>query len=81
MVNAKIREWYTSAYPTDELGFEINESVSFKDLFDALDNYQDVYNLMGVHDSIVRERVFERLAEIMNVDYSYIYDQWLKGDD
>ena len=30
-------------------------------------------------DTIVRERIFIKLAEIMNVDYDYIYEQWLKS--
>lgn len=66
-----------SAYPTDELGGEINESATFNGLFEIMDMRQDVYAYMGVHDSIVRERVFEKLSNIMGVDYDYIYDQWM----
>jgi hypothetical protein len=28
---------------------------------------------------LIRERVFTKLAEIMEVDYDYIYYQWLLG--
>lgn len=48
-------------------------------MFIALDTYKDVYELIGVGDSLVRERLFRRLAEIMEVDYNYIYQQWLMG--
>lgn len=75
----KIREWYLSAYPEDELGNEINPNATFNDVFECLDNYRDVYELIGVHDSLVRERIFEALSEIMNCDYDYIYDQWLRS--
>lgn len=78
-MESNIKEWYASNFPTDELGCELNDSVTFDNLFTALDNYKDVYELLGVHDSIVRERVFEKLSEIMNVDYGYIYNQWLKS--
>lgn len=76
----RIKKWYVKAYPTDELGVEINNEITFYDLFVVLDNRKDVYEALGVWDSIVRERVFGKLAEIMNVDYDYIFEQWLKGD-
>lgn len=75
----KIREWYLSAYPEDELGNEINPNATFNDVFEWLDNYKDIYELIGVHDSLVRERIFSALSEVMNCDYDYIYDQWLKS--
>jgi hypothetical protein len=72
-----IREYYVEAFPSDELGIEINSEATFDGLFRTLDNYGDVYEYIGVGDSIVRERCFEKLAEIMGCDYNTIYDQWL----
>jgi hypothetical protein len=37
----------------------------------------DIYQYIGVSDSIVRERLFEKLAETLNVGYDYIYNLWL----
>lgn len=79
--NTKIREWYMDEYPTDELGEEIREGLTFYDLYEAMDNYMDVYRVLDVDDSIVRERVFSELAELMDVDYDYIYQQWLQTKD
>ena len=76
----KIKEWYVKEYPTDELGVELNGEITFYDLFVVLDNYKSVYEALNVWDSIVRERVFGKLSEIMQVDYDYIYEQWLKGN-
>lgn len=78
-MNQDVREWYTNAFFRDDLGQEINSNVTFEDLFVALDNYKDVYDVLGVHDSLIRERVFVKLSEVMGVDYDYIYNQWLKG--
>lgn len=75
----KIKEWYTKEYPTDELGAELNQDITFYDLFVVLDTYKSVYEALNVWDSIVRERVFSKLSEIMNVDYDYIYEQWLRA--
>lgn len=72
-----IREWYTHAFTRDVLGLSIDPTVTFEDLFTCLDTYGDVYELLGVEDSFIRERCFEALAGIMKVSYKYIYDQWL----
>ncbi len=72
-----ITESYLKRFPNDELGTEIKSNVTFNDLFNALDSYQCPYKLIGVDDSLVRERCFILLAEIMQCDYNYIYHQWL----
>ena len=75
--NTKLKEWYTTNYPSDELGAEINPDSTFQNLFDALDRYRDVYEVIGVGDSLVREKLFEGLAEITGYDYQTIYEQWM----
>jgi hypothetical protein len=73
-----IKEFYLESYPTDELGIEIKENVTFTGLLDVLHNTGDVYEYIGVWDSIVRERLFEKLSEILNTPYDYVYELWLK---
>jgi hypothetical protein len=75
-----IKEFYLSNYPTDELGNEIHTKATFIGLFEVLDTYKDVYNYIGVHDSIIRERIFEKLANEMGTDYNEIYNQWLLAE-
>jgi len=73
-----IKEFYLNTYPTDELGVELIETATFVGLLDVLhNNTKDVYDYIGVGDSIVRERVFERLAEILEMPYDYVYKLWL----
>lgn len=75
-----IKEWYVTNYPTDEVRNTLNDKATFNDLFNALDTYQDVYVVLGGDaDSIVRERAFKKLSELLGVDYDYVYEQWLKG--
>jgi hypothetical protein len=45
-----------------------------------LDTYQDVYKYIGIADSIIRERIFEKLANEMGIDYNEIYNQWLLAE-
>ncbi len=76
-MNMNIREFYLEMYPSDDLGVEINENATFDGLFRVLDTYGDVYEYIGVGDSLIRERLFERLSEIMGVSYNEVYDQWM----
>ena len=75
----KIKNWYLTVYSDDSMGLEIKENITFEELFHVLDRYQDVYEFLGVNDSVIRERVFTKLAEVMEVNYGYIYEQWLLG--
>ena len=74
-----LRHYYINSYPSDTLCKEMNKYVTFVDLFECLDNYQDVYSLINVYDSLVRERLFDKLSQMMCVDYNYIYNQWIKS--
>ena len=68
-----VKEWYRGEYSTDDLVEEIKDTVTFEDVFEALDNYEDIYEVIGNGiDSIVRERIFNKLATLMEVDYDYI---------
>ena len=74
----KLKEFYLENYPTDELGLELNETPTFPGLLNQLIIGGDVYRYIGVGDSIIRERLFEKLAESMEVSYDYVYKLWLK---
>ena len=74
----KVRDWYKETYPNDDMGDDIYEDVTFQDIFDCLDNYNNVYECLGSYDSVIRNRVFEKLAKIIDSDYDYVYEQWLK---
>ena len=69
-----IKEWYIKEYPTDEAGTEIKSTVTFNDVFEALNSYKSFYKTIGVGDSLIRERIFTKLSEIMQVEYEYIYN-------
>jgi len=61
-----------------ELGKDINKNVTFAGLLNQLIVGGDVYKYIGVSDSLIRERCFERLAEELEVSYDYVYNLWLK---
>jgi hypothetical protein len=77
--NMKIREFYLENYPSDELGVEINKEATFGGLWAAIRS-GIVYDYIGVYDSIVRERCFEKLSELSGHDYEYIYNEWVVSE-
>lgn len=73
----RIKEFYLKEYPTDELGLELNETVTFAELVVILFTDLDVYDYIGVGDSLVRERLFAELAAQIGEPYEWVYDLWL----
>jgi hypothetical protein len=45
-------------YRTDELGDEINKKLTLWDVYVYLSQGYNVYKVIGVHDSVIREREY-----------------------
>ena len=75
-LEVKIKDWYSGAYSLGRVG-RWESSATFQDLQQALDNKTCPYGTIGVHDSVIRERCFSKLAELRGVGYQVIYNQWL----
>ena len=80
-MNSRVKDWYEKTYPTDELGSEINNALRFADVVNCLNRNEDVYNVLNVIDSIVRERVFDQISQILHVSYDVIYEKWLLDEN
>jgi hypothetical protein len=74
-----IREFYVAKYPSDDMGAGINPTATFAGLLNQLIIGGDVYEYLNVYDSIIRERLFEGLANELNVKYEYVYNLWLNN--
>lgn len=68
-----VKDWYKSAYPTDELGDELYDFVTF----DMIYKYPANVYEMTYSDSVVRERIFTELCNIYGCEYDDIYHRWL----
>lgn len=77
-MNETIKEFYMNEYPNDELGIEMNGGATWKSLIRAV-KCGIVYEFLGVHDSIVRERVFQEWCNMEGCDYDIIYNLWIYG--
>lgn len=72
-----VKRWYAEAYPTDDMVDEINGEATLTGLMGAIDAKECVYEYIGACDSLIRERCFEKLAEIYGLEYSDVYNKWM----
>lgn len=84
--NKKIKMWFISNYPADEEeAKQIDESVTFDDIWFDLKNQRGIYDRLG-NPYVVRE-VFEKIASIYGVEYDFVEkiykrklcQRWLHG--
>lgn len=79
-----LKEWYTKEFPTDPEGEYLNEDITLQNVYDFINKYGcegpdgDLYDYIGAGDSLVRERIFAKISEALNVPYDNIYNKWLK---
>lgn len=73
-----IKQFYLETYPTDDMGKDIKDDATFVGLVTQLFGDGDVYDYIGVYDSLVRERLFSELAKQLKTSYDYVYNLWLK---
>lgn len=78
-LDENVKEWYTAMYPTDDLGQEINDKITFADIQATISSGKDIYEVLGVSDNLVRERAWARLAELRGTTYANVYDEWIEG--
>ena len=78
-MNKQLRDYYMQQFPEDDLGRDIHPDITFKTLYHTLrtGNPGKAYDVIGVDDSIIRERLFEKLAALRKVDYDTIYNLWM----
>ena len=77
MRDMTIKEFYLNKYPYDKVGEELNKNATFIGLLNCLYEGNDVYEYIGVGDSVIRERLFGNLADLLDKPYEYVYDLWL----
>ena len=73
-----IKQFYLETYPTDDMGKDIKDDATFIGLVTQLFGEGDVYDYLGVYDSLIRERLFSELAKQLKTSYDYVYNLWLK---
>ncbi|MDE6028734.1 MAG: ssDNA-binding domain-containing protein [Clostridiales bacterium] len=81
-LQSSVKKWYVRTFPSDEIASTLSDSVTFDDVRRTILDGKDIYaTLGGSADSVVRERVFRGLADVLNVDYGAVYNDWLDNTE
>ena len=75
-MDARVRDWYAVRFPDDPLGGLIAPDTTFAQTVESFHG-GDVYDRLGVGDSVVRERVFDELSARIGCGHDDVYDAWL----
>ena len=76
MGKSKVADWYKKTYVTDKLGKEIKDDITFEGVWNALKKRDNIYEYIGVFDSLVRERIFMEMIENRGYDGELLYRMW-----
>jgi hypothetical protein len=72
-----IQSWYLNTFLDDAEGVSLKRNVTFEQAAYCLKSKEDFYEFIGIADTIIRERIFWKIAELYEIDYSVVYNQWL----
>lgn len=81
-----IREWYMSEYPPSKVGLRLSGTTTINDIINAINDNGDIYELMGVPDDLhrekdfLRDRIFEKIATEMGINFRVVHSAWLWRD-
>ncbi len=80
-MNTNVKEWYIKEHPEDEdvRRYDlIKDGVTFGDVWDALKERKNIYDVLGCESPTVRHSVFYELALKAGVSYDTIYSMYLE---
>ena len=69
-----VKDAVLTVWPHDDLAKEINPNLTFKVLMKQLSEGFDIYDVIGVGDSIIRENCMSLLASAYHVDNDIVYE-------
>lgn len=75
-LDSSFKEWYAEDYP-DDYQLDKIKDVTFREIAKGLADKQNIYDIIGDVDSVIRERAFEYLTAMTKMDYDDFYDAWL----
>ena len=69
-----LKKWYIDTYKTDNMKKQITDGLTPESIINGCLSGIDIYELIGVGDSLIRERLFAKVSEYFGVTYNEIYD-------
>lgn len=69
-----LKQWYIEQWERDNMKDKIDENLTPESMITGCILGMDIYQVIGVGDSLIRERLFDMVAHHYGVSYSEIYD-------
>ncbi len=70
----EVKTYYRVIFPSDELGKNLPSRLTFNGLAKRFRAGKDIYKIVGVSDSVIRERLTHALQYVLNCSYDEIYE-------
>lgn len=81
-LNQSVKQWLLREYPEEEdFIVDMPDDLTFNDVHEKMLKHEDIYEILNVGDSVIREKVFNGLVEATGYDYDYFYYLWLYGPE
>ena len=69
-MNSSISVWYSYHYPNDTEALKnINANTTFGDVLEAIVTEENVYDVIGFADSLVRDNIFSEICNLLGWEY------------
>lgn len=78
-IDKNVRRELMRSHKNDPLCEEVNPRITFRHVLIALLQEKNIYDVLGVDDSAIREYTFQALCEIIGCDYDFPYELWLNS--
>ena len=78
-IDKNVRREMMRLYKDNPLCAEIDPRITFRHVLIALLQEKNIYDVLGVDDSAIREYTFQALCEIIGCDYDFPYELWLNS--
>lgn len=78
---SNVKATYKNCYPSDVEGENLNKYISFSQVFARMQEGENFYEIIGISDSIIRERIFSIMATVGGVKYDDIYTMWINSEE
>ena len=67
-----VDKWYAEHYPLDDMGGDIRPDLKWDELFERMRCGECVYTIIGVADTVVRERIEDHLCLLLGIPHKVL---------
>lgn len=79
-INQNVKEWCLSNN-SFKTGYErINPDITFKDVFDRINKGENIDDIIGIKDKVVKNDIVLRISDVFNIDSRIVFNKVLEPE-